>query len=214
MFVGTIHAFCLEILKSDVPKYLKFEVLSEVQQGLFVDRHSKQSGLTASTDLSGNPLKRYRDTPHYLAALSILREADLDEKALNGCSVVGGLEAYRSLLDERSYLDYSAILEAAVDVMTNDDDLRHRLAERVRYMIVDEYQDVNPIQEAIVWLLHDLGAKVCVVGDDDQTIYQGRGSEVRTLTRSPWKRTSAPARVSWRRRAPSSSRTRSGCPRP
>lgn len=44
MFVGTIHAFCLELLKSEVPKYLKYEVLNEVQQGLFVDRHSKQSG--------------------------------------------------------------------------------------------------------------------------------------------------------------------------
>ncbi len=181
MFVGTIHAFCLELLKTEAPKYLKFEVLNEVQQGLFVDRHSKQSGLTTTTDLHGAPLVRYRDTPHYLAALSILREGDLDEKALDGCSVVDGLEAYKALLDERSYLDYSAILEAAVDVMTNEEDLRSRLVERVRYVIVDEYQDVNPIQEAIVWLLRDLGASVCVVGDDDQTIYQWRGSDVKNI---------------------------------
>jgi DNA helicase-2/ATP-dependent DNA helicase PcrA len=181
MFVGTIHAFCLDLLKSEAPKYLKYEVLNEVQRGLFVDRHSKQSGLTSSTDLAGVALKRYRDTPHYLAALSILREAEPIESVLNGCSVLNGLEAYRSLLDERSYLDYSAILEVAVDVMTNDEDLRGRLAERMRYVIVDEYQDVNPIQEAIVWLLHDLGAKVCVVGDDDQTIYQWRGSEVQNI---------------------------------
>src|SRR6188472_629278 len=40
MFVGTIHAFCLELLKSEAPEYLKYEVLNEVQQGLFVDRHS------------------------------------------------------------------------------------------------------------------------------------------------------------------------------
>jgi DNA helicase II / ATP-dependent DNA helicase PcrA len=64
MFVGTIHAFCLELLKTEAPKYLKFEVLNEVQQGLFVDRHSKQSGLTTSTDLAGAALTRYRDTPH------------------------------------------------------------------------------------------------------------------------------------------------------
>jgi DNA helicase-2/ATP-dependent DNA helicase PcrA len=181
MFVGTIHAFCLELLKTEAPKYLKYEVLNEVQQGLFVDRHCKQSGLTTSSDLVGAALKRYRDTKHYLGALSILREAEPVESALSGCSVVDGLEAYRSLLDDRSYLDYSAILEAAVEVMTNDEDLRRRLAERVRYLIVDEYQDVNPIQEAIVWLLHDLGAKVCVVGDDDQTIYQWNGSDVRNI---------------------------------
>ena len=160
MFVGTIHGFCLELLKSEAPKFLKYEVLNEVQQGLFLDRHSnfldrhsnfldrhsKHSGLTSSSDLAGATLKRYRDTPHYLAALSILREAEPIEGALNGCSLLDGLDSYRSLLDEHSYLDYSAILEAAVDVMTNDEDLRSRMAERVRYVIVDEYQDVTPFR--------------------------------------------------------------------
>jgi DNA helicase-2/ATP-dependent DNA helicase PcrA len=181
MFVGTIHAFALELLKSEAPKYLKYEVLNEVQQGLFVDRHSKQSGLTASTDLTGSALRRYRDTAHYIAALSILREADLDEAKLAGCSVLDGLESYRDLLDGRGYLDYSSILDAAVDVLTNETSVRERLAERVRYVIVDEYQDVNPVQEAIVWSLHELGARICVVGDDDQTIYQWRGSDVENI---------------------------------
>ena len=154
------------------------------------------------------------DTQRYLSALDILREADLEEKELAGCSLLNGLDAYSSLLDERSYLDYSAILEAAVDVLTNDTALRGRLQRANRYVIVDEYQDVNPIQEAIVWSLHELGAKICVVGDDDQTIYQWRGSDVQNIltfgsrypasSRSRWKRTSAPATASWRRRAPSS----------
>jgi DNA helicase-2/ATP-dependent DNA helicase PcrA len=181
MFVGTIHAFCLELLKSEAPKYLKYEVLNEVQQGLFVDRHSKQSGLTTSTDLAGTALKRYRDTKHYIGALAILREAELEDAKLKDCSVVDGLAAYRQLLDDRSYLDYSSILEAAVEVLTTDDDLRTRLAERIKYVIVDEYQDVNPVQEAIAWSLHELGARICVVGDDDQTIYQWRGSDVENI---------------------------------
>jgi DNA helicase-2/ATP-dependent DNA helicase PcrA len=178
MFVGTIHAFCLELLKSESPKHLKFEVLNEVQQGLFVDRNSSKSGLTTSTDIRGTALKRYRDTPHYVTALSILREAERDDAQLNGCSLLGGLAAYQGLLEEKSYLDYSSILEEAVTLLTNDDGVRGRLAERVKYVIVDEYQDVNPVQEAIVWSLHELGARICVVGDDDQTIYQWRGSDV------------------------------------
>lgn len=181
MFVGTIHAYCLELLKSEAPKYLKYEVLNEVQQGLFVDRNSKRSGLTASTDLAGANLTRYLDTQRYITALSILREAECDDAELTNCSIPAGLNAYRVLLEAHSYLDYSSILEAAVDVLTNDDGLRRRLAERVRYVIVDEYQDVNPVQEAIVWSLHELGAKVCVVGDDDQTIYQWRGSDVQNI---------------------------------
>ena len=181
MFIGTIHAFCLELLKSESPKYLKYDVLNEVQQALFVDRHSKRSGLTSSTDRAGTPLKRYQDTQRYITALSILREAERDDANLEACSVLEGLEAYTDLLEERSYLDYSSILEAAVEVLTNDTSLRVRLAERIKYVIVDEYQDVNPVQEAIVWSLHELGARICVVGDDDQTIYQWRGSDVENI---------------------------------
>jgi DNA helicase-2/ATP-dependent DNA helicase PcrA len=48
-------------------------------------------------------------------------------------------------------------------------------------VIVDEYQDVNPVQESIVATLRDLGASICVVGDDDQTLYQWRGSDVANI---------------------------------
>jgi DNA helicase-2/ATP-dependent DNA helicase PcrA len=181
LFVGTIHAFCLELLKSESPLHLKYEVLNEVQQGLFVDRNSSRSGLTTSTDISGVALRRYRDTPHYVSALSILREAEREDAELDGCSVLNGLEAYQGLLSERGYLDYSSILDEAVVLLTNDDGVRARVAERVKYVIVDEYQDVNPVQEAIVWSLHELGAQICVVGDDDQTIYQWRGSDVENI---------------------------------
>jgi DNA helicase-2/ATP-dependent DNA helicase PcrA len=181
MFVGTIHAYCLELLKSESPDHLKYEVLNEVQQALFVDRNSKKSGLTTSTDLNSVPLRRYRDTNNYVLALSILREAERNDAALAGCSVLRGLEAYQELLNEKSYLDYSSILDEAVSLLTTNDGLRDRVGDRVKYVIVDEYQDVNPVQEAIVWSLHDIGARVCVVGDDDQTIYQWRGSEVRNI---------------------------------
>jgi ATP-dependent DNA helicase UvrD/PcrA len=181
LFVGTIHAFCLELLKSESPKHLKFEILNEVQQGLFVDRNSSKSGLTASTDLTGAPLKRYRDTGHYVTALSILREAERDDAGLKGCSLLNGLVAYQQLLEDKSYFDYSSILDEAVTLLTNDDGVRARLARRLKYAIVDEYQDVNPVQEAMVWSLHELGARICVVGDDDQTIYQWRGSDVENI---------------------------------
>jgi DNA helicase-2/ATP-dependent DNA helicase PcrA len=181
MFVGTIHAYCLELLKSESPDHLKYDVLNEVQQALFVDRNSKKSGLTTSTDLNSVPLRRYRDTNNYVLALSILREAERNDSALVGCSVLRGLEVYQELLNEKSYLDYSSILDEAVSLLTTNDGLRDRLRDRLKYVIVDEYQDVNPVQEAIVWSLHDIGARVCVVGDDDQTIYQWRGSEVRNI---------------------------------
>jgi DNA helicase-2/ATP-dependent DNA helicase PcrA len=182
MAVGTIHAFCLELLKNESPQYLKYEVLNEVQQTLFVDRHSKASGLTQSTTLTGQTLKRYTDTRHFIAALNILREdRPVAPDRLDGNTVVVQLPRYEQLLHDRGYLDYSSILKEAVAELKCNTGLRERLAARIRHVIVDEYQDVNPVQETVVDELHHLGASICVVGDDDQTIYQWRGSDVRNI---------------------------------
>jgi DNA helicase-2/ATP-dependent DNA helicase PcrA len=182
MYVGTIHGFCLEMLKSEVPTFMKYEVLNEVQQTLFVDRHSSASGLTQSTTLTGQPLKRYTDTRHFIGAMSILREdRATSSKELEDISVVEQLPAYEQVLHSKGYLDYSGILKEAVAELCRNSELRENLAARVHHVIVDEYQDVNPIQEAVVQELHVLGANICVVGDDDQTIYQWRGSDVRNI---------------------------------
>lgn len=179
MYVGTIHGFCLELLQSEVPEYMKYEVLNEVQQGLFVDRHSKVSGLTQSTTIDGKRLRRFVDTRNYVSAHAILREDVVSNpKKLRGCTVAANLDTYESLLHEKGYLDYSGILKEAVAELSDNAELRQRLADRIKHVIVDEYQDVNPIQEAVAQTLHDLGASVCVVGDDDQTLYQWRGSDV------------------------------------
>lgn len=181
MFVGTIHAFCLELLKAEVPEYMKYEVLNEVEQALLIDRNSRQSGLTTTTDLNGQALRRYVNTNLYVDALAILREAHLDDEVLRGTSIVTGLRAYQELLSEKRYLDYSAIMGQAVRALVSNAELRSRLAERVKHVIVDEYQDVNPIQEALIRLFADMGSDICVVGDDDQTIYQWRGGDVSNI---------------------------------
>jgi DNA helicase-2/ATP-dependent DNA helicase PcrA len=179
MYVGTIHGFCLDLLKTEVPAYMKYDVLNEIQAALFVDRHSKASGLTQCTTLDGKPLKRYVDTRNFMASHAILREDEItDPDELAGCTVAAHLGTYEALLHEKGYLDYSSILKEAAAALADNTALRERLAARVRHVIVDEYQDVNPVQESVVATLHSLGACVCVVGDDDQTLYQWRGSDV------------------------------------
>lgn len=182
MYVGTIHGFCLDLLKTEVPEYMKYEVLNEVQQVLIIDRHSKASGLTESTTLNGIALKRYTDTRNYVFAHAILREDEVTRpRALDGNTVADALPKYEQLLRNKGYLDFSAILKAAAVQLRGNSALRGRLAARVRHVIVDEYQDVNPVQEEVVRVFHDLGAAICVVGDDDQTIYQWRGSDVQNI---------------------------------
>ncbi len=181
MYVGTIHGFCQELLQNEVPEYRKYEVLDAVRQALWVNRNSRETGLTTTKELSGNNLRRWRDTGRYVKALSVLREENVNLSFLDGHSIMEGLEKYRTQLAQYSYLDFSAMLEKSVNELETNDALREAISNRVKYVVVDEYQDVNPIQEHLVRLLHDLGAGLCVVGDDDQTIYQWRGSQVKSI---------------------------------
>lgn len=183
MFVGTIHGFCLQLLQTHVAEYRNFDVLTDVQQALFIDRYSRQSGLTESFTINGErPLKRFADTDRYRQALDILREDEIDWDLLWECPVAINLDRYRKLLNAEGYFDYSAILETAEHLLRDDAALCVDLADRIAYVIVDEYQDINPVQERIIALLHGLGANLCVVGDDDQAIYQWRGSTVENIT--------------------------------
>ena len=183
MYVGTIHGFCQELLQNEVPEYLKYDVLDSVRQALYINRNSRLTGLTTSKGLDGQYLVRWRDTDQYISALAALREDGAAGGALDGCSVAEGLDKYRNQLGQDSYFDFPSMLENAVSELDANETLRDRIAERVKYVFVDEYQDVNPIQERLVRLLHDLGAGLCVVGDDDQTIYQWRGSWVENIVK-------------------------------
>ena len=178
MYVGTIHGFCLDLLQTYLYKFLKYSVLSEVQQRLLIDRHSNESGLTDLVITTGQRLQRWTDSKLYQKVLSIIREAQIDEAALGDHPVRAAFDKYHALLDKKGYLDYSRIMYEAVVALSGNHDLREKLSARVKYLIVDEYQDVNPLQECLIRLLHDLGAQLCVVGDDDQTIYQWNGSDI------------------------------------
>lgn len=175
MYVGTIHGFCLELLQTYMYKFLKYSVLNEVQTRLLVDRLSVQSGMS---DLG---LQRYKDSSLYLDVLEVVREATIDQEKLKDHPILQALEKYEDLLDKRAYLDYTKIMTEAVAGLLADEDLKAKLRKRVKYLVVDEYQDVNPLQEALIRLLSNLGANVCVVGDDDQAIYEWRGTEVENI---------------------------------
>lgn len=182
LFVGTIHGFCLRLLHEHRPESRTFSILNDIQQRLLVNREPIRSGLTDSYTLHDQrSLERFRDTDRYLEALEILREDTIDWSKLEHCSVAHNRHEYENMLEEEGFLDYSSILVRAEHDLTLNRDVRAEIEERIKYLIVDEYQDVNPIQERIVKKLHELGAEVCVVGDDDQTIYEWRGSAIKNI---------------------------------
>jgi DNA helicase-2/ATP-dependent DNA helicase PcrA len=187
MYVGTMHGFALNLLQTHVPRSFKYSVLADMQTRLFVDRYSAQSGLTTCPTTSPNTphLRRYIHSRLYMQALGVLREDAVElERVPHG--VLESATKYQSLLHQHAYFDYTEILQAAVGILEDDDaspeaSMLHRHVRDLRFVVVDEYQDVNPIQERLVRGLIQYGANLCVVGDDDQTIYQWRGSEVRNI---------------------------------
>lgn len=184
MYIGTMHAFCLNLLQTHVPETFTYGVLTEITQRLFIDRHSRASGLTTCpTSSPGTPvLRRYVHSKLYAQIMSILQEDEV-HLALLPAAVRESVDGYRDLLGKHAYFDYTSMLHAAVTLLEDNDPgsadpARDHVREIVRYVVVDEYQDVNPLQERLIDALVQFGANLCVVGDDDQTIYQWRGSEV------------------------------------
>ncbi len=181
MFVGTIHAYCLNLLQQPpVYHFLKYSVLTEVRQRLLIDRNSKKSGLTEVPLLNGGTLQRWTDSRLYQSLLGVLQEGGVKLNAIPR-EVREAAKKYSDLLSDKKYLDYSGMLKQAVEELKSNPKLRRAIGEKVRFLVVDEYQDVNPLQEQLIREISALGANICVVGDDDQTVYQWRGSDVRNI---------------------------------
>src|SRR5688572_8313638 len=188
MYIGTMHGYCLDLLQRLVPEKFKFSVLTDITAQLLVDRYSAKSGLTSCpTTAKKGVLRRYIDSKLYLQVVSVLREDKIAVVRVPA-GVIESFEKYMTLLHENSLFDYTQIIRSAVGYLEGDpyedDDfvrVQDHIRNDIRYVVVDEYQDVNPLQERLVRGLVRFGANLCVVGDDDQTIYQFRGSQVSNI---------------------------------
>ncbi len=176
LYVGTIHGYCLDLLQQNAFDALAYTVLNDVQQRLLISRNCRKVGLTEV--LGWN---RYWQAPAFADLMAILREGEINYAALDGTDAGECLARYQELLGTKRSFDFSSIISEAVAMMEEDDAFRRRVAEPVRYLTVDEYQDVNPVQERLVRALAAAGAKVTVVGDDDQLLYAWRGSSVSNI---------------------------------
>jgi DNA helicase-2/ATP-dependent DNA helicase PcrA len=188
MYVGTMHGYALDLLQRLVPETFKYSVLTDITARLFVDRNSRKSGLATCPTLppaKQEHLRRYQNSKLYLQAMSVLREDEVDWDLVSP-GVVDSSDSYLKLLHSNAYFDFTEMISLAVQFLEVLDDeeenvVRRHIREDIRYVVVDEYQDVNPLQERLIRGLTQFGANLCVVGDDDQTIYQWRGSEVANI---------------------------------
>ena len=88
---------------------------------------------------------------------------------------------YQQILVEENAIDFSAIQSEMLSLIDANPQVLKELQEKFTYLIIDEYQDTNTIQERILLKLCGKRANICVVGDEDQSIYRFRGASVRNI---------------------------------
>jgi len=126
-----------------------------------------------------------------LSHLAIFREAD-EREAIRIARAWADLfrqtlEFYQTWKRQHNFLDYDDLLVEAVALLKNHPDIRLQYARQFKQILVDEFQDTNPLQYELIRLLaieQEDGAHVCIVGDPKQSIYRFRGTEVSLFTRA------------------------------
>jgi len=179
MYIGTIHGWCLKALQENEFEYQKYSVLDEIKLKLFIDKHYDKIGMKQIVKLSNSniPLRRFVDTSLFVRIMDIIRESELAEGKNLPEYLISAKQSYEKTLIDKKYFDFSMIMEKALQSLTPESNLTKRITQNLKYLIVDEYQDVNPIQQQLITKLHKISnCIVSVVGDDDQNIYQWRGS--------------------------------------
>jgi len=90
--------------------------------------------------------------------------------------------SYQERLLQANALDFDDLLVFTVDVLNMFPEVRQRYRKKFQYILVDEFQDTNMAQNEIVMLLGKGHNRICVVGDDDQSIYSWRGAKITNIT--------------------------------
>lgn len=193
MYIGTIHGFCLHMLQEFTDEYKTYETLNDVQTKLFIKKFRRANGIF---DVMYHPAKGNaynlvtersasetvaKAVTAYKTFLDIGREYGVDKLRKE---LQDHIEKYENTLKQKKYFDFTSIISTTLSRLQNGD-FDKFIVDKIKYLIVDEYQDVNDAQEKIIKYFSDKGAFVCVVGDDDQTIYQWRGSNLDFIKNFP-----------------------------
>jgi len=175
LFVGTIHAYCFRLLQEHVPRYETYDVLDENQLNAFVAREANQLGVKVLDSRK----RLFASITAFLQGLDVIENELLDIEDVPD-PLAGIVTDYLARLERYRLLSYGQQIVRAVAELERAE-VQASVHETLRHLIVDEYQDINRAQERLIELLTGPAVELCVVGDDDQAIYQWRGSDVTNI---------------------------------
>ncbi len=185
--VSTFHSFCVRLLRRDGlsmadirPGFTRnFTIYDDDDQVALLKAIYRELGLEEKQFMQYRAAlsrishaKSVKETPE-----DVLRNSK-DPKTTRLASVY---EKYEGRLRQANALDFDDLLLEAVRLLQYDDRLREGWNRRVEHLLIDEYQDTNRSQYELMRLLTEVHQNVCVVGDEDQSIYSWRGADIQNI---------------------------------
>ena len=193
MYIGTFHSICLRFLEEhrDFTRLKRsFTVLDRFDQQYFLYQHLfdyhriegsehiiKSRGWRGAANLMTWVNKVSEEA---LDLEDLLNAPEPEVQALGRC-----YQQYQIHLEEENYLDFSTIQFEALRLLEEHPEVLNEIRDKIQYLMVDEYQDTNTIQERILFKLAEPNFNLCVVGDDDQGLYRFRGATIRNILEFP-----------------------------
>ena len=182
MWIMTFHAMCLRILRQDADAigYDKNFVIYDT-----TDQKTLAKNIIKELNLDPKSFK-----PAYiLAVISEKKEQGItpeDFEEVSGSdpkstALVKAYKLYEKRIQENNAMDFDDLLLNAVKLLEKRKDILDKYVRRFHYVMVDEYQDTNHIQYKLIKMLAKDHKNICVVGDDDQCIYEWRGADIRNI---------------------------------
>ena len=181
MWVGTFHGLCNRLLRAhhrDAALPATFQILDSQDQLSAVKRLMKALGV----DDEKYPPRQVQSFINN-AKEQGLRPAQVDDADGFNRRFVEIYQAYDDQCQREGVVDFGELLLRSVELLQRSDALRHHYQQRFAHVLVDEFQDTNPLQYEWLKLLSSAQTGVFAVGDDDQSIYAFRGADVQNMHR-------------------------------
>ncbi|MBI4828824.1 MAG: UvrD-helicase domain-containing protein [Nitrospinae bacterium] len=181
LWVSTFHSVCLRLLRrhADRVGYPKDFVVYDAQD--------QRALIKSALDELGLPEKEYpaRQAAAMISSFKsrLKGPADAENELRGGRSqwFIDLFHRYEAKLSAARSMDFDDLLGKAVAMFRRDADLRETYQRRFTHILVDEFQDTNVVQYELIRLLLGPERNICVVGDDDQSIYRWRGATVENI---------------------------------
>lgn len=179
IWVSTFHSACVRILRRHIDRLgyaTNFTIYDSDDQKSLMKDICKQLKIDT---------KVYKEK-NILAAISSAKDELIDPKQyeklvygdFNKRKIADAYQEYQIQLKRNNALDFDDLIMKTVELFQTCPDVLEHYQERFRYIMVDEYQDTNTAQFTLVRILADKYRNLCVVGDDDQSIYKFRGANI------------------------------------